>query len=82
MGYTVGNVVLPRRASGAVKRDFRKYIRRYTSQNENFEYGYPHSNALLQFRLELKRCKPRKAARHTTNVTLLMTSNSCKFFIL
>ena len=47
VGYTVGNLVLRRRASGAVKRDFRTYIRRYTSPNENFEYDYPHSNALL-----------------------------------
>ena len=28
--YTVENLVLRRRASGAVKRDFRTYIRRYT----------------------------------------------------
>ena len=55
VGYTVGNLVLRRRMSGAVKRDFRTYIRRYTSPNENFEYGYPHSNALLQFRLESER---------------------------
>ena len=47
--YAVGNLVLWRCASGAVKRDFRPYIRQYTSPNENFEYGYPHSNALLQF---------------------------------
>ena len=66
VGYTVGNLVLRRRASGAVKRDFRTYIRRYTSPNENFEYGYPHSNALLQFDLKLERCKPHKAARHQT----------------
>ena len=39
--YTVRNSVLRRRISVAVKRDFRTYIRRYTSQNENFEYGYP-----------------------------------------
>ena len=52
VGYTVGNLVLRRRASGAVKRDFRTYIRRYTSPNEKFEYGYPDSNALLQFRLK------------------------------
>ena len=51
VGYTVGNIVLRRRISGAVKRDFRTYIRRYTSPNENFEYGYPHSNALLTFSL-------------------------------
>ena len=49
MGYTVGNLVLWRCVSGAVKRDFRTYIRRYTSPNENFENGYPHSNALLTF---------------------------------
>ena len=40
---------LRRRISGAVKHDFRTYIRWYTSPNENFEYGYPHSNALLNF---------------------------------
>ena len=52
VGYTVGNLVLRRRVSGAVKRDFRPYIRRYTSPKENFEYGYPHSNALLTFSLQ------------------------------
>ena len=35
VGYTVGNLALRRRVSGAVKRDFRTYIRRYTSPNEN-----------------------------------------------
>ena len=64
VGYTVGNLVLRRRASGAVKRDFRTYIRGYTSQNENFEYINPHSNALLQFDLKSERCKPHRAARH------------------
>ena len=49
VGYMVGNLVLRRRVSGAVKRDFRTYIQRYTSPNENFEHGYPHSNALLVF---------------------------------
>ena len=43
----VGNLFLG--VSGAVKRDFRTYIRRYTFPNENFEYGYPHSNAQLTF---------------------------------
>ena len=66
VGYTVGNLVLRRRASGDVKRDFRTYIRRYTSPNENFEYGYPHSNALLLFPLKLERCKLHKAARQPT----------------
>ena len=36
----------------AVKLNFRQYIRRYTSPNENFEYGYPHSNAQLTFSLQ------------------------------
>ena len=38
--------------SGAVKRDFRTYIRRYTSPNENFEYSYPHFNAQLTVSLQ------------------------------
>ena len=71
VGYTVGNLVLRRRASGAVKRDFRTYIRRYTSPNENFEYSYPHSNAPLQFRLESERWKPHKAACHPTKYDVI-----------
>ena len=48
VGDVVGNfVLLRRRVSGAVKRNFRPYNRRYTSPNEHFEYGYPHSNALF-----------------------------------
>ena len=77
VGYTVGNVVLWRRASGAVKRDFRTYIRRYTTPNENFEYGYPHSNALLQFHLKFERRKPRNAARHPTQYDVI---NDVKLF--
>ena len=73
----VGNLVLQRRASGAVKHDFRTYIRRYTSPNENFEHGYPHSNALLQFELKLERCKPHKAARHPTKCDVI---NDVKLF--
>ena len=60
----VGNLVLRLRARGSVKRGFRTYILRYTSPNENFEYGNPHSNAFLQFDLKLEDCKPHKAARH------------------
>ena len=52
MGYTVGNLVLWRRVSGAVERDFRTYSRRYTSPDEHFEYGYPHSDALITFSLQ------------------------------
>ena len=39
--------------------------------NENFEYGYPHSNALLQFRLELERCKPHRATGHPTKCDIV-----------
>ena len=52
VGYMVGNLVLRRHISGAVNLDFGTYIRRYTSPNENFEYSYPHSNALLNFSLK------------------------------
>ena len=75
--YTVGNLVLRRHASGAVKRDFRTYIQRYTSPNENFEYGYPHSYALLQFVLKLEHCKPHKAARHPIKCDVI---NDVKLF--
>ena len=75
--YTVGNLDLRRHASRAVKRDIQTYIRRYTSPNENFENGYPHSNALLQFPLKLKRCKPHKAARHPTKCDVI---NDVKLF--
>ena len=47
VAYMVGNLVLRRGGSRAVKHDFWTYIWRYASPNENFEYGYPHSNALL-----------------------------------
>ena len=50
VGYTVGNVVLRRRVSGAVKHDFRPHIRRYTTPNEKFEYCYPHSNVLFNYK--------------------------------
>ena len=47
VGYTVGNFVLRPRVSGAVKHNFRPYIRRYTAPNAKFEYGYPQSNVLF-----------------------------------
>ena len=72
------------------KCDFRTYIGRYTSPNENFEYGYPHSNALLQFDLKLERCKPHRAAHHPTKgdviddaklfPTVYRRIYCCKFF--
>ena len=54
----VGNLVL--------KSNFRTYIRRYTSLNENFEYGYLHSNAFPHVRLKLEPFKLHKAARQPT----------------
>ena len=60
----VRNLVLLRLMSVAVQSDFRTYIRRYISPNENFEYSYLHSNALLQFRLKLDICKPHSATRY------------------
>ena len=43
VGYTFRNHVLRLRLRVAVKLNFRPYIRRYTSPNENFEYSYPLS---------------------------------------
>ena len=48
--------------------NFQPYIR-HTSLKENFEYDFPHSNALLQPHLKLESCKLHKAACHATNVT-------------
>ena len=47
-------------------------------QNANFEYGYPHSNALLQFPLKLERCKLHKAACHPTKCDII---NDDKLFL-
>ena len=56
----------------------RIYSRKFSfTANENFEYGYPHSNAFLQFRLELERWKPHKAARHPTRCDVI---NDVKLF--
>ena len=55
-------------------------MRRYTSPNENVEYSYPHSNALLQFRLRLERCKLHNhdnAACHPTKCDVI---NDVKMF--
>ena len=63
---------------GAIKRDFWTCIRRYTSPNENFEYGYPHSNVLLQFGLKLERYKDDKGARHPTKCGVI---NDVKLYL-
>ena len=55
--YTVGNLVVCGRESGTVKCDFGRYIQRYTSPNENFEYVYPRSSTLLLFYFKFKCCK-------------------------
>ena len=54
------------RSRGDGKRGIPSYIRQYTSPNENFEYGYLHSDALLYIRLKLECYKPHKASRHPT----------------
>ena len=48
-----------------------------TSPNDNFEYGYPHSNALLQSRLKLEHCKPHKGVRHQMKCDII---NDVKLF--
>ena len=77
VGYMVTNLVLRRCASGAIKRDLRPYIRRYTSQMKNFKHGYPHSNALLQSWFKLMRCKLHKAAHHPIKCDVI---NDVKLF--
>ena len=57
------------------KRDFRTYIRRYTSTNENFEYGYPHSNALLTF-------FPLKRQLKCTMLRLRTAATSCMYSLV
>ena len=49
----------------------------YTSPNENFEHGYPNSNALLQFPLKLEPCKLHSAAHHPTKCDVI---NDVKLF--
>ena len=73
--YTVTYLVVWQHASEAVKHDFQPFIQRYTSPNENFEYGYPHSNALLQFLLKLEHCKRHKAAHNQTQCDIINDIN-------
>ena len=64
-------LVLRQPTNSAVKHDFHTYIQRHTCPNENFEYGYPHSNPLLQFELELEHCMPHKATHHPTKCDVI-----------
>ena len=45
---------------------------------KKIEYGYPHSNALLQFGVEWERCKPHNAARHLMKCDII---NDAKLFL-
>ena len=82
VGYTVGNLVLRWRVSGAVKRDFRTYIRRYTSPNKNFEYGYPHSNALLTFFLQKRQLKCAMLRLRTVAASCIKPLASCIYSLV
>ena len=82
VGYTVGNLVLRRRVSGAVKRDFRTYIRRYTSPNENFEYGYPHFNAPLTFSLQKDSENVLCCAYTSSNASCIKPLASCIYSLV
>ena len=69
VGYTVGKLVLWRRASGAVKRDFRTYIRRYTSPNEILNMVIPilmHFCSLSSNWSVASRIKPHVIQRNVT----------------
>ena len=46
---------------------YRRIYGRKFSFTATREYGYPHSNALLQSRLKFERCKPHKAAQRRTS---------------
>ena len=74
-GYTFGNLVLRRQDSGDVKHDFRTFIQQYTSPNEKFEYGYPHSkiNALTTFFLQ-------KDSKNVVCCTCLQRLQDATFF--
>ena len=43
----------------------------------NMDIGYPHSNALLQFRLKLEGCIPHDVTCHTTKCCVI---NDIKLF--
>ena len=81
----VGNLALRRHISAVIKCDFRLYIQQYTSPKQNFEYGYPNSNVLLQFCFE--RCELHKALCHPTkcdiisHIKLFSTVNNMQYTV-
>ena len=68
--------------SGAIELNFLSNIQQYTSPNEHFEYGYPHSNALLLFRLKLEHCKPQKDAHHPLKCDVINDNKNLTLFLL
>ena len=54
-------------------------IPKHISDDENFEYGYPHSNALLQFDLKLEGCMLHDVTCHTTKCCVI---NDVKLFLI
>ena len=55
----------------ATREYIRTYIRRYTSPNDNLEYGYTDSNALLQSRPKSEPLKPHEAERRPTKYEVI-----------
>ena len=80
VGYTIGNLVLRQHASGAVKRDFRTYIRRNTSQMKNLNMVNPIIMLFCSFvwNLSVASFMPHIIQR---NVTSLMMSNYFRQYI-
>ena len=58
VGHTVGDLVLPRCRIGAVKLDFRPYIRCIPPQIKNLNMVIPILMHFCSFSLKLKHCKP------------------------
>ena len=72
VGFTVGNLVIQSKTISNCISDDIPPLPKW-----NFEFGYPRSNALLQFLLKLKRCKLHKAKRHPIICDLI---NDIKIF--
>ena len=79
VGYTVGDIVLRRRASSAVKRDFQTYIRRYTSTPPQMKILYMVIPILMHFCSFVSNWSV--ASRIIGNVAQLMTSNCFLHYI-
>ena len=80
VGYTVGNLVLRRRASGAVKRDFRRIFNNIPPQMKILNMVIPilmHICSSDSNRSAESRIKAHKAARHPRKCDLI---NDVKLF--